>query len=185
MVGGKPYVTGINIQQALLTLIEGEKVVPHRTRDSRSGCGPSARVISTRARCCSSARARFEALYDQVFKRVTSPTSRVKLPTETVLDDGRVEIREYFTLRHHFRRRICSTTACSRSSCRGSTTRSSSRICTRTCSAGSSLEHAGQRVQGLQELLQEVRDRSGDHRRRRRVASPMRPPRAPASVPVP
>jgi ATP-dependent Clp protease ATP-binding subunit ClpX len=45
----------------------------------------------------------FEALYDQVFRRVTSPTSRVKLPTETVLDDGRVEIREYFTLRHHFR----------------------------------------------------------------------------------
>ena len=27
IVGGKPYVTGINIQQALLTLIEGEKVV--------------------------------------------------------------------------------------------------------------------------------------------------------------
>ena len=27
MVGGKPYVTGINIQQALLTLIEGERVV--------------------------------------------------------------------------------------------------------------------------------------------------------------
>ena len=29
MIGGKPYVTGINIQQAVLTLIEGERV-PHR-----------------------------------------------------------------------------------------------------------------------------------------------------------
>jgi ATP-dependent Clp protease ATP-binding subunit ClpX len=45
----------------------------------------------------------FEKLYDQVFRRVTSPTSRVKLPTETVIHDERVEIREYFTLRHHFR----------------------------------------------------------------------------------
>ena len=45
----------------------------------------------------------FETLYDQVFERVTSPTSRVKLPTETVIDDGEVEIREYFTLRHHFK----------------------------------------------------------------------------------
>ena len=27
MVGGKPYVTGINIQQALLTLIEGERIL--------------------------------------------------------------------------------------------------------------------------------------------------------------
>jgi ATP-dependent Clp protease ATP-binding subunit ClpX len=45
----------------------------------------------------------YEALYDQVFQRVTSPTSRVKLPTETVLMDGHVEIREYFALRHHFK----------------------------------------------------------------------------------
>jgi ATP-dependent Clp protease ATP-binding subunit ClpX len=34
---------------------------------------------------------------------VTSPTSRVKLPTETVIIDDEVEIREYFTLRHHFK----------------------------------------------------------------------------------
>jgi ATP-dependent Clp protease ATP-binding subunit ClpX len=45
----------------------------------------------------------FEALYNQVYERVTSPTSRVKLPTETVIDDDRVEIREYFTLLHHFK----------------------------------------------------------------------------------
>jgi len=45
----------------------------------------------------------FETLYDQVFERVTAPTSRVKLPRETVLVDGQVEIREYFTLRQHFK----------------------------------------------------------------------------------
>jgi ATP-dependent Clp protease ATP-binding subunit ClpX len=102
VVGGKPYVTGINIQQALLTMIEGERIdhtlsvvrdgkLEHETHHIDTGhmlffCGGA-----------------FEALYDQVFKRVTSPTSRVKLPNETVIIDERVEIREYFTLRHHFR----------------------------------------------------------------------------------
>lgn len=102
VVGGKPYVTGVNIQQALLTLIEGEKVVyplttyrdevPHRVTVN----------IDTGKMLFLCAGA-FEALYDQVFKRVTAPTSRVKLPRETILLDGHVEIREYFTLRHHFR----------------------------------------------------------------------------------
>src|SRR5262245_64544915 len=30
-------------------------------------------------------------------------SSRVKLPTETVYENGEVQIREYFTLRHHFK----------------------------------------------------------------------------------
>ena len=45
----------------------------------------------------------FETLYDQVFQRVTSPKSGIKLPTTTVYDNGKIQIREYFTLRHHFR----------------------------------------------------------------------------------
>jgi ATP-dependent Clp protease ATP-binding subunit ClpX len=45
----------------------------------------------------------FETLYDQVFQRVTSPKSGIKLPTTTVYDAGKIQIREYFTLRHHFR----------------------------------------------------------------------------------
>jgi len=100
VVGGKPYVTGINIQQALLTLIEGERV-DHRLA-SENGGEQTVVHLNTGKMLFFCAGA-FEALYDQVFRRVTSPTSRVKLPTETVLDEGRVEIREYFTLRHHFR----------------------------------------------------------------------------------
>ena len=45
----------------------------------------------------------FETLYEQVYRRVTSPTSRVKLPTETVYENGEVQIREFFTLTHHFK----------------------------------------------------------------------------------
>ncbi len=100
VVGGKPYVTGINIQQALLTLIEGEKI-DHRLASENGGEQPVVHLETGKMLFfCAGA---FEALYDQVFQRVTSPTSRVKLPTETVLDEGRVDIREYFTLRHHFR----------------------------------------------------------------------------------
>ena len=102
MVGGKPYVTGINIQQALLTLIEGERIVHPIT--VYEGDTPVRKSVTLRTEkmlfLCAGA---FEALYDQVFERVTSPTSRVKLPTETVLRDGEVEIREYFSLRQHFK----------------------------------------------------------------------------------
>lgn len=98
VVGGKPYVTGINIQQALLTLIEGEHVVHRMT----TGAERASVTINTGQMLFLCAGA-FETLYDQVFERVTSPTSRVKLPTETVLMDGEVQIREYFTLRQHFR----------------------------------------------------------------------------------
>jgi ATP-dependent Clp protease ATP-binding subunit ClpX len=101
MVGGKPYVTGINIQQALLTLIEGENVV-HPITSLTNGRKRFALTIDTSKMLFLCAGA-FETLYDQVFKRVTSPTSRVKLPTETVLLDGEVQIREYFALGDHFK----------------------------------------------------------------------------------
>jgi ATP-dependent Clp protease ATP-binding subunit ClpX len=102
MVGGKPYVTGINIQQALLTLIEGERVDHTLTIEDNGGFKKETLHLNTGKMLFLCAGA-YEALYDQVFKRVTSPTSRVKLPTETVLIDGRVEIREFFSLRHHFK----------------------------------------------------------------------------------
>ena len=102
MVGGKPYVTGINIQQALLTLIEGE-LVDHPITVVRNNKPERYVAHINTGKMLFFAAGAFEALYNQVFERVTSATSRVKLPTETVIDDGRVEIREYFTLSHHFK----------------------------------------------------------------------------------
>jgi len=99
VVGGKPYVTGINIQQALLTMIEGERVV----WPIKGPGGETYRADINTGKMLFLCAGAFETLYDQVFKRVTSPTSRVKLPTETVVRDGEVHIREYFTLRHHFK----------------------------------------------------------------------------------
>ena len=102
LVGGKPYVTGINIQQALLTLIEGERVV--RTLKMKHAGGFTEEPVTLHTGkmlfLCAGA---YETLYDRVYERVTSPASRVRLPTETVIHDDEVEIREYFTLRHHFK----------------------------------------------------------------------------------
>jgi len=102
MVGGKPYVTGLNIQQALLTLIEGERV-DHSVTVSENGRPVRTTLHIDTAKTLFLCAGAFEALYEQVFHRVTSPTSRVKLPTETVIIDGEVTIREYFSLGHHFR----------------------------------------------------------------------------------
>src|SRR5436305_28276 len=102
VIGGKPYVTGINIQQALLTLIEGERVL-HRMTAMKDGAAESAGVWIDTGKMLFLCAGAFETLYDQVFARVTSAKSGVKLPTTTTYINGKITIREYFTLRHHFR----------------------------------------------------------------------------------
>jgi ATP-dependent Clp protease ATP-binding subunit ClpX len=101
VVGGRPYVTGLNIQQALLTLIEGELVV-HELHPPKGSTKRASISVDTSKMLFLCAGA-YEKLYDQVFERVTSPTSRVKLPSETVLVDGEIKIREYFALRDHYK----------------------------------------------------------------------------------
>jgi ATP-dependent Clp protease ATP-binding subunit ClpX len=102
IVGGKPYVTGLNIQQVLLTLIEGEKVL-HELVVTENGVQQRKAVNVDTGKMLFLGAGAFETLYDQVFRRVTSPTSRVKLPTETVYEGGEVHIREVFHLRDHFK----------------------------------------------------------------------------------
>jgi ATP-dependent Clp protease ATP-binding subunit ClpX len=102
MIGGKPYVTGINIQQAVLTLIEGERV-PYRVSGQVDGVTRSDTVWVDTGKMLFLCAGAFETLYDQVFARVTSPKSGTKLPTTTTYINGKITIREYFTLRHHFR----------------------------------------------------------------------------------
>lgn len=102
IVGGKPYVTGINIQQALLTLLEGERVL-HPMTTLKDGVPESSAVWVDTGKMLFLCAGAFETLYDQIFSRVTSPKSGVKLPTVTTYINGKIQIREYFTLRHHFR----------------------------------------------------------------------------------
>jgi ATP-dependent Clp protease ATP-binding subunit ClpX len=102
MIGGKPYVTGINIQQALLTLIEGERV-PLQITGIENGVPQPRTVWVDTGKMLFLCAGAFETLYDQVFARVVSPKSGTKLPTVTTYVNGKIQIREYFTLRHHFR----------------------------------------------------------------------------------
>ncbi|HXO19053.1 MAG TPA: AAA family ATPase [Thermoanaerobaculia bacterium] len=102
LLGGKPYVTGLNIQQALLTLLEGERVL-HPLTVVRDKVAESAGVWIDTGKMLFLCAGAFETLYDQVFKRVTSAKSGIKLPTTTTYENGKIQIREYFTLRHHFR----------------------------------------------------------------------------------
>src|SRR5258706_4321431 len=102
MIGGKPYVTGINIQQAVLTLIEGERV-PYRITAPKDGVLESGTVWVDTGKMLFLCAGAFETLYDQIFHRVTSPNSGIKLPTTTTYATGKITIRRYFTLRHHFR----------------------------------------------------------------------------------
>ncbi len=100
LVGGRPYVTGINIQQALLTLIEGEKLL-YPVQGPAGGAATLVEIDTSRMLfLCAGA---FESLYDQVFRRVTSAKSGIKLPTTTTYEDGKVQIREHFALVDHFK----------------------------------------------------------------------------------
>ena len=103
MIGGKPYVTGINIQQAVLTLIEGERVPLRITAPKEDGVLASTSIWIDTGKMLFLCAGAFETLYDQVFQRVVSPKSGIKLPTTTTYINGKITIREYFTLRHHFR----------------------------------------------------------------------------------
>ncbi|HEX4959577.1 MAG TPA: AAA family ATPase [Thermoanaerobaculia bacterium] len=103
MIGGKPYVTGINIQQAVLTLIEGERVPLRLTAPKDDGVLDASAVWIDTGKMLFLCAGAFETLYDQVFQRVVSPKSGIKLPTTTTYINGKITIREYFTLRHHFR----------------------------------------------------------------------------------
>ncbi len=97
-VGGRVNVSGIRAQEALLTLIENEKVSIHLP-DWAGG----KRVVvdsSTLLFVCAGA---FEGLYDSVYDRVTVGRDRGSLKPVTVVDDGQVRQEMAFELREWLR----------------------------------------------------------------------------------
>ena len=84
MVAGKPYVTGINIQQALLTLIEGEKV-DWKIEQTIDGKPRETVVHLDTGRMLFFCGGAYEALYKLVFDRVTSPRWKCMQPFSTTI----------------------------------------------------------------------------------------------------
>ena len=97
-IGGKPNVIGINIQQALLTLMEGEEVVydtkllignEYKTHTFRLDTGNMLFI-------CGGA---FEELFDQVYSRVFEEGKQDRLTKMTMDADGSVAFKQIFTLK--------------------------------------------------------------------------------------
>jgi ATP-dependent Clp protease ATP-binding subunit ClpX len=93
-VGGRPNVSGIRAQEALLTVMENE-AVPLRLPDWAGG-----EVVSVDSSgllfVCAGA---FEGLYDAVYHRVTAGRDKGALKPVTVMDGGRVREEYQFALR--------------------------------------------------------------------------------------
>jgi len=92
-VGGKPNVTGIRAQEALLTLIENESV-PFTLPDWAGGETINLDSSGLLFVCAGA----FEGLYDAVFHRVTAGRDKGALQAVTVVDAGRVREELQFKL---------------------------------------------------------------------------------------
>ncbi len=97
-LGGRPNVVGINIQQSLLTLMEGEKVlfVTNVFVDGEYRTTQMEINTSNMLFLCGGA---FEELYDQVYSRVFEEGKQEKLTQMTRHADGRVFFKQVFTLK--------------------------------------------------------------------------------------
>jgi ATP-dependent Clp protease ATP-binding subunit ClpX len=104
ILAGKPNAIGVALQQGILTLMEGERI-PIKTHvmveDGEDK--PVTLEIDTKGMMfiCGGA---FEGLYDQVFSRVTNPSSGESLRSVAVRSaDGQVTIEVRFSLADYFK----------------------------------------------------------------------------------
>ncbi|MGD1148279.1 MAG: AAA family ATPase [Thermoanaerobaculaceae bacterium] len=103
ILAGKPNAIGVALQQGILTLMEGERI-PIKTHVAVDGEDePVTMEIDTKDMMfiCGGA---FEGLYDQVFSRVTNPSSGESLRSVAVRNaDGQVTIEVRFSLADYFK----------------------------------------------------------------------------------
>lgn len=101
-VGGKPNITGVTIQQSLLTLMEGENIL-YETAVLKDGEYKTiALSIETKYMLfiCGGA---FENLYDLVHFRVFTE-NKERVPTKTIVNkDGTITFKQVFTLKDFLR----------------------------------------------------------------------------------
>ena len=103
ILAGKPNAIGVALQQGILTLMEGERI-PIKTHVTVDGEDkPLTMEIDTKGMMfiCGGA---FEGLYDQVWSRVTNPSSGESLRSVAVRSaDGQVTIEVRFSLADYFK----------------------------------------------------------------------------------
>ena len=102
-VAGKPDVTGITLQQALLTIIEGERIL-YRTKVYANGAERMAKLPIDTRRMLFICGGAFEELYEQVFNRVENKEDERRL--KEVRDYDRkhgMRTAIHFTLRDYLK----------------------------------------------------------------------------------
>ncbi len=102
-VAGKVNVTGISIQHALLTLIEGERVLFETTRDATSKQKKTRLTVDTSKMLfiCGGA---FEGLFDQILGKINAGTDDRKLEEVTYFDpEGKPHTERKLVLREQLR----------------------------------------------------------------------------------
>lgn len=103
-VGDKANARGILAQEALLTLIEGEKISLPLTLRHKDGNFEEKKVEIDTNRLLFICGGAFEGLYDMVYRRVASGEHRDKLVQEYVISEGaNLEEKEHFSLQGYLR----------------------------------------------------------------------------------
>ena len=101
-VGGRPNVQGIAIQQNMLTLMEGEKVV-YETNIIENGAYRRVSMEIDTGHVLFICGGAFEELYDQVYSRVFKEGNQEKLTRMVMTDEGGVSFKQVFTLKDNLR----------------------------------------------------------------------------------
>lgn len=103
IVAGKPNPIGVVLQQGLLTLMEGERVL-HHTHAWVDGADREVTLDIDTSQMMWVCGGAFEGLYDQVYDRVTRPGSGAKLRSEAIRTaTGQVRIETRFSLGDHLK----------------------------------------------------------------------------------
>lgn len=103
-ISGRVNVTGIIIQQAVLTILEGETIY-FETRVVEDGKRKAVKIPIDTSKILFICGGAFEELYDQVYALVGSETDEREFKTETRWDEirGRLDKEIYFTLKEYLK----------------------------------------------------------------------------------
>ncbi|MCK5010167.1 MAG: AAA family ATPase [Deltaproteobacteria bacterium] len=97
-ISGKVNVSGIAIQQALLTIMEGETVI-YETAITENGKIKNIKIPLDTSRLLFICGGAFEELYDQVYNQVVNPSEKRKLKPQIVVGKKGVSFESKFSLK--------------------------------------------------------------------------------------
>lgn len=99
-VSGKVNVSGIAIQQALLTIMEGETII-YETAVTENGETKNVKIPIDTTKLLFICGGAFEELYDQVYQQVVTPGEKRRLKSQIVVGKNGVSFESKFDLKDY------------------------------------------------------------------------------------